>query len=307
VAFAPYRLTHLEPYERRESISQAMEAFYGQPSGADPYAAARQRVRRQIDRQVARQQIKRRALLRAQPSEERLIALRHKGELLLAYASQVQPGQEALSVPYQPDQPPLHIVLDPAKSAVENAQHYFQQYEKAKRAAEEGPRRLAEVARTLDYLQQLATDLALAEDQPGIAQVESALAEAGLAPRRRQRPTARSAPLRVVSDDGFVILVGRNSRQNDELTFGLAQADDVWLHAQGVPGAHVVIRTEGREVPENTLHEAAQWAAQQSAARDERSVRVDYTPRKNVRRPKGGKPGQAIYRGQKTLVVRPLD
>ena len=307
VAYAPYALTQYEAYEQRESISQAMEDFYGQASGADPYAAARQRVQQLIERQRARYQLKLKALLRAQPSQERIATLRHKGELLLAYASQIAPAQQELVVPYQANQPALHIALDPAKSAVENAQRYFRQYEKAKRAAEQVPQRLAQVQQTLDYLQQLATDLALAEDQPGIAEVESSLAEAGFAPQKRQRAAPRATPLRITCEDGFVILVGRNSGQNEELTFRLAQPEDVWLHAQGVPGAHVVIRTEGREVPEDTLREAAAWAAQRSAARDEGSVRVDYTLRKFVRRPKGGKPGQAIYRNQKTLLVRPQD
>ncbi len=304
VAFAPYTLTHYVRHEARASISHAMEAFYVQQVGADPYAAVRQRVQEHIDRQRERQEQKRAALLRAQPSEERLATLRQKGELLLAYASQIQPRQETLIVPYQAGQPALHIELDPTRSAVENARRYFRQYEKAKSAAEEVPQRLVEVERTLDYLGQLATDLALAEDQPGIAEVEAALAAAGFAPQRRQRRPPRSTPLRIVSQDGFVILVGRNSWQNDELTFRLAQADDVWLHAQGVHGAHVVIRSQGREVPEGTLREAAALAAQHSAARRESSVRVDYTLRKNVRRLKGGKPGQVLYRGQKTFVVR---
>jgi predicted ribosome quality control (RQC) complex YloA/Tae2 family protein len=307
VAFAPYLLTHYAPHERRESISLAMEAYYAQQIGADPYGAARQRVQRRIDRQRERQERKREALLRAQPSEERMTALRQKGELLLAYASQIQSGQETLVVPYEAGQAALHIALDSSRSAVENAQRYFRQYEKAKSAAEEVPRRLAEVDRTLEYLEQLATDLAQAEDQPGIADVESALVAAGFAPPKRQRQAPRSTPLRLVSDDGFVILVGRNSWQNEELTFRLAQADDLWLHAQGVPGAHVVIRSERREVPEITLRQAAQLAAQHSAARTETTARVDYTLRKNVRRPKSGKPGQVVYRGQETLVVRPLD
>ena len=304
VAFAPYALTHWARYERRDSISQAMEAFFAQQVGADPYATAKKRVQEQIDQQRARQEQKRGALLRARPSPERLITLRQKGQLLLAYAAQIQPGQETLIVPYETGQKALHIALDPTKSPVENAQRYFRQYEKAKSAAAEVPQRLAEVERTLDYLEQLATDLALAEDQPGIAEVEAALPAVGLTPQERQRQPPRSRPLRIVSEDGFVILVGRNSWQNEELTFHLAQSDDVWLHAQGMAGAHVVIRSEGRDVPERTLIQAAELAARHSAARKERSVRVDHTLRKNVRRPRGGKPGQVIYRGEKTLVVR---
>jgi predicted ribosome quality control (RQC) complex YloA/Tae2 family protein len=307
VAFAPYRLSHYPHHELRDNISEAMEMYYAGQAGRDAYAVQRQRVERIIESQRERQLRRREALLRAQPAADRVAGLRQKGELLLAYASQVSPGQSELIVNLGEGEPSVHITLAPSKSAVENAQDYFRQYEKAKSAAVEVPRRLAEVDQELAYLDQLSTDVVLAVDQPGIAAVESALGQAGYLPKGKKPQPPRTPPLRVVSDDGFVIWVGRNSGQNEELTFRLAQADDVWLHAQGVPGAHVVIRTEGRDVPNRTLREAAGLAAQHSAAREENSVRVDYTLRKNVRRPKGGRPGQATYRGQKTLVVRPAE
>ncbi len=151
----------------------------------------------------------------------------------------------------------------------------------------------------------MSPELALAEDKPGIAAVESALAEAGHLARSRQVRRPATGPLRVQSAEGFVILVGRNSWQNEEVTFDLGAAHDLWLHAQGVPGAHVIVRTEGREVPAATLERAARLAAHFSAARQNHNVAVDYTLRRNVHRRREGRPGQVTYSDQRTIVVQP--
>jgi predicted ribosome quality control (RQC) complex YloA/Tae2 family protein len=116
---------------------------------------------------------------------------------------------------------------------------------------------------------------------------------------------SRSRPLSVDSPDGFCILVGRNSRQNDEVTFKRAAPDDLWLHARGIPGGHVVIKSGGREVPERTLHQAAALAAYYSRDRREDLVAVDYVARRHVRRARGKRPGLVIYRGERTIRVRP--
>jgi predicted ribosome quality control (RQC) complex YloA/Tae2 family protein len=305
IAYAPYELTQYPHRERRGSISEAMASYYAQRAGTDAYAAARSRAQEAIEQQRERQLRKRRALLRAQPAPERLDALRRKGELLLAYAQQVSPGQSELVVHLAETEPPVHIALDPTRSAIENAQQYFRRYEKAKSAASEVPQLLAQVDGELAYLEQLSTDLTLAEDQPGIADVEGALAEAGYLPKPKKHRRPAMGPLRVLSEEGFVILVGRNSWQNEEVTFRRSAGHDVWLHAQGVPGAHVLIRTEAREVPEATLSRAAELAAHFSTARHEENAPVDYTLRRNVRRLKGGKLGQVLYKGQKTIIVKP--
>jgi len=305
IAYAPYPLTQYQQRESRDSISQAMIDFHTQRIGTDAYAVLRKRVQDRIEAARQRQLRKQEALLRAQPGRGLLDELRTKGEWLLAYAHEVSPGQSELVVHPGEAEAPVHIALDSFKSPIENAQEYFRRYEKAKSAAAEVPALLAAVDVELAYLDQLSTDLALAEDQPGIAAVEAALAQGGYLTRPKvvRRPAA--GPLRLVSDDGLTIWVGRNSWQNEEVTFGLCAADDIWLHAQGVPGAHVVIRTEGRNVPQDTLQQAAELAARFSAARHNATVAVDYTIRRNVRRRKGGKPGQVLYREHKTLTVRP--
>ncbi len=304
IAYAPYALTQYAQRETRETISEAMTSYYGQQSGRDAYAVARNELSQAIAQQRQRQLRKRKALARSEPTPGRLEELRRHGQLLLAYAHQVSPGQENLVVDLGLGELPVSIVLDPHRSAIENAQDYFRRYEKAKSAVDEVPQVLAKVDAELAFLDQLSTDLDLATDRSGIEAVRSALGQAGyLAASGRKVRAPKQGPLRVQSDEGLVILVGRNSWQNEEVTFRRSSSQDVWLHAQGIPGAHVVIRSEGSEVPETTLRQAAELAAHFSAARDQKNVAVDYTLRKNVRRLGGGRPGQVTYRRHKTIIV----
>lgn len=305
-AFAPYLLTHLATYESVESISQAIERYIVAQTSRDPYAAAKRRVRTLIE--TARKQVerKRQSLERSlQPAEE-IDRLRRSGEWILAYAQQLSPGQSRLQVTGWESESPLEIALDPTKSPTENAQAYFDRYARAKNAAQEVPPLLNEVTLTEQYLQQLLTDLDLASTQPEIEDVHRALQEASHdKPTDGRKPGPRSRHLVVQSDDGFTILVGKNSRQNEEVTFKQAGADDVWLHVRGAPGAHVIIRCGNRPVTERTLHKAAQLAAYFSAARADAQVAVDYTRVRYVRRIKGAGPGMVTYRQEKTLYVSP--
>jgi predicted ribosome quality control (RQC) complex YloA/Tae2 family protein len=111
--------------------------------------------------------------------------------------------------------------------------------------------------------------------------------------------------LRVTSSDGIPILVGRSARQNDAITFGQARPGDLWLHARNVPGAHVIVRGEGRSVPERTVAEAARLAAQHSKARHDTAVDVIVTERRHVRRIPGAPPGLVTVSGERVLRVRP--
>lgn len=306
IAFAPYPLTQYGDWEEVESISQAVEAYYKQVVGEDAYAAAKQRAREAIFR--ARDKMRRRqeALERSRVSQAQVEELRRQGEMILAYAHHIKPGQRELTAPIGPDEPPLLIELDPHLSSVENAQHYFKRYKKAKSAAGEIPALLQRAELEMRYLDQLETDLDLAANRPEIREVEACLAEAGYIKEQRQRrKVGRSQPLAVSSQDGLLILVGRNSRQNEEVTFRRAAPNDLWLHARGAPGAHVIVKTGGQEVPEATLRQAAQLAAYYSQARGSARVAVDYTERRYVRRIKGAGPGLVTYTQEKTIRVTP--
>lgn len=304
IAYAPYQLTHLGPATPVASISQAIALYHGQGRPSDPYAGLREAVAQEIAAARAQLERQRAALQRQRVNPEEVQRLREAGEWLLALASQIRAGQESVTVDLGMASP-VQIELDPRLSPAENAQAYFARYRKAQRAAEEIPQRLQAVERDLAYLEQLALDLKIAASQPEIAAVREALAAAGYLRERPRRSAPPPGPIKVISPDGFTILVGRNSRQNDELTFRTATPDDLWLHARGVPGAHVIVRCHGHLVPPATIQRAAELAAYYSAARDEPEVIVSVVPRRRVRRQPGGHPGQVIYTGEETVRVQP--
>ncbi|MGC9335031.1 MAG: Rqc2 family fibronectin-binding protein, partial [Anaerolineae bacterium] len=303
VAYAPYRVTHRGELQALPTISRAIEVYTAAATTADPYAAAKRPVRQAIAGARGRLEGRHAALTRSLAEAAEAEQWRQWGEWILAYAHTVTPGQSEL-VADTGQGPPLHIPLDPQLSAADNAQAYFARYRKAQRAAEEVPRHLREVDLALRDLDQLDTDLDLASSRPEIEEVRTALIEAGhLKPRKRRRGIQPSQPLSLASPDGLTILVGRNSRQNDEVTFRRAGGDDWWFHARGVPGAHVIVRAGGDRLPERTIRRAAELAAFFSRMRNEPDVLVDYTQRRYVRRIPGAAPGLVTYTQEQTIRV----
>jgi predicted ribosome quality control (RQC) complex YloA/Tae2 family protein len=225
--------------------------------------------------------------------------------MILAYAHAVQRGQRTLQAQVDLDTPPLLIELDPQLSAVENAQAYFRRYEKNKTASADIPALLEAAQLELSYLDQLSTDLALASNRPEIDEVRLALVERGYVAQKRGVTMQRGRPLRIVSEDGMTILVGRSARQNQEVTFRRAAPQDLWLHAVDAPGSHVIVKSEGQDVPERTLRRAAELAAYYSAARGEGGVTVAYTQRRYVRQIRKAGPGMVTYRHEQTVRVLP--
>lgn len=304
-AFAPYLLTQYVEHERVKTISAALDRYYSAQAESDAYAPARARVQAALDEARKRVSSRHSALERQLVPQQELDRLRLSGEMILAYAHTLQRGDTRLEAQVDFENPPLAIDLDPNLTPVENAQAYFERYEKAKSATAEIPQLLARADLELDYLDQLATDLELASNRPEIDEVYTALEEAGYAPSRRGPKAPRGQPLRIVSQDGLVIWVGRSARQNQEVTFRRADPDDLWLHVVSAPGAHVIVKSGGRPVPEGTLQRAAALAAYYSALRQENNVLVAYTQRRYVRHIRGARPGMVTYRREQTMRVSP--
>lgn len=305
IAFAPYELRQFERSERVAEISEAMWRYFEERITSDAYATARQRVRKLIDNAVSSVE---RALtqVRAQRVDEAQVeALREAGELLLSYQHRIEPGAEEVTVPGY-DGEPRSIALDPDLTPVENAQAIFERYRKAKRAAKEIPARIRALKADLAYLDQLAGDLALAESRPEIDAVHEALSEAGWAPRKPKQSSSGMAkrPRRFDIED-FPIFVGRNAPQNEQVTFERGDPDDLWLHARGLAGAHVIVKSGGRNVPDEVVEGAARLAAYYSSARESDQVDVDVTERRFVKRAPGRRPGMVTYRNERTLLVEP--
>jgi predicted ribosome quality control (RQC) complex YloA/Tae2 family protein len=304
-AYAPYPLTHYASWAPVATISRAIDRYEQAVQSADAYGPARRRAQALLEEARERVRGRLEALKGQLISQGELDRLRLSGEMILSYAHAIRRGQSELEAQADLEGPPMRITLDPERTAVENAQAYFERYEKAKAAGAEIPALLQKARFELAYLDQLETDLELASNRPEIDEVRSALIEAGYAPRKRRAQIQRGQPLRLTSPDGLPILVGRSARQNHEVTFRQAVPDDLWLHAVDVPGAHVIVESGGQEVPRATLQRAAGLAAYYSAARGEGRVLVAYTARRYVRQIRGAGPGMVTYRNERTIAVPP--
>ena len=308
-AFAACPLTHLD-WQPCSSISEAMAAVYGELAGSQAYDEARKPVQAALVDAKAKLSGKLESLRQGLRDESERERLRQSGELILAYQYTIAEGQSELRAQYDFDSPELIIALDARLTPLENAQTYFRRYDKAKAAAQAVPALIAETKLELAYIAQLESDLANAANWLEIDDVIQSLQARGHwagARLKRLGGGGRQGPLRIVSRDGYVLWVGRNSRQNAQLTFKRANPQDVWLHARDVPGAHVVIRDDGRRMKEDLLMQAAAVAAHYSQRRNDSSVQVDYTRVKYVRAIKGAGPGMVTYRNEKSLWVRPQD
>ncbi len=321
--YAPYPLRQFGgPPTEYADLTTLLDAVHAPERAPDPLAHPRAALLAQIEprRAVLRRKIA--SLASTIVGPERLAEMRTHGELVLAYQSGMDPNQKELIVPEMN----LTIPLDPALTALENAQRLFKRYHKARDAAAITPGLLEATQAELDYLDQLAVHAVLAADPQSLAAVRGELREelAGPAPAGKAskkggtragkggkhkggnpKEQPRSAPLRLRAADGAEILVGRSARQNDEVTFHQAGPRDIWLHARQIPGAHVILRVSGQAPNPATLLEAAAIAAYHSQARESTTVPVDYAPVRNVRRIKGGKPGLVHYSGETTLIARP--
>jgi predicted ribosome quality control (RQC) complex YloA/Tae2 family protein len=315
IAYAPYDLTHLRDREPMLGISEAILRFLEARDSYDPYRGVRERLHGLVAEQKERQQARLASLRRSLVPEEEIEGIKMRANAILAMAWAIQPGQRELVVdpsevgaPAQLAGEKLVIPLDPRLTPAQNAQELFQSYHKMKAAAEGGPQRIVESEQELAYLEQLDVEIDLAEDRPQLDEVEMAMREAGYQPPEKgQRSAPRSQPLRHYAPDGSLILVGRNSAQNEQVTFKLAGPVDTWLHAHGAPGAHVLIKNGGQPLDEGTLLMAARLAARYSAARREGIVQVDFTARRHVRHIKGARPGMVTYSHERTVQVDPQD
>lgn len=325
VAFAPYRLQSLEAtasVETMESISLAIERYFAPREAAERLTTQRARLLAMI-KPVAERAERRLLTIEQQVANAReQLPLRHLGDLLLTYRPEIDRDQRELALEdFEGDK--VRIAVDPALTAVQNAQAIFKRYARAKRTIEAlGPQQ-HDLALELAYGRQVLTDVALCETPADVVRLDTELRDSGFfaererasggrtkgkrAPRKGERgPAAAAATPSTLQLDGFDVLFGRTSQLNDTLTFRLAGKQDLWLHARGVPGAHVVIRSGGRPVPQGVLHGAAAIAAYLSASRGEARAAVDYTTVSNVRRQPGGKPGLVTYGSERTVQVPPI-
>ncbi len=301
VAFAPYPLTQCAVSQPVESINAAILEFltHGQP--IDSYGEARSKVALLVKDALERAKHRVEQMRSQAVQPVKIDQLRENGQLLLTYQFMVHKGMTEVEVTdYAGEQ--RKIKLDPRLSPSDNAQAYFTRYDKALRANEGLPQRLAAEENELQFLRQLEADILIASSRPQIDAVYNALVDGGWVREKKRPRLPQGGPLRVESGD-WLIWVGRSATQNEQVTFKIASPEDLWLHVHEKPGAHVVIKGPSSEVPQAVIGQAAQLAAYYSAARNEGGVQVDVTHLKFVRSIPGAHKGLVTYRESESVWV----
>ena len=231
------------------------------------------------------------------------------GELINTYGYQLENDAKSLTCLNYYTNEEITIPVDPTKTASENANKYFNRYNKLKRTNEALSVQMKEVENEILHLENISNSLEIAREETDLVLIKEELTESGYMRRKsikgkKQSKIPKSKPLHFVSSDGFDMYVGKNNYQNDELTFKFANGGDWWFHAKGMAGSHVIVKCPGGiEPPIKTFEEAGSLAAYFSKGRSDEKVEIDYTQKKNVKKPNGGKPGFVVYYTNFSLVA----
>ena len=236
--------------------------------------------------------------------------LRQLGDILTANIRKITKGQTKVLVEdfYDPDMKTIEVALSPLLSPQQNAAKFYKDYAKMKNAEKELTRQIELGKQEQSYLRSVLEELNRADTDAAIEEIRQELQAGGYVRAdtgKKRMKQGKLAPMRFESTDGYPIYVGRNNRQNEELTFKLARKDDLWLHAQKVHGSHVIISCGGTKPPDDTITQAAQLAAHYAETAGGQNIPVDVTPVKQVKKVPGAKPGMVIYHTYNTVIVNP--
>lgn len=229
------------------------------------------------------------------------------GEMINTYGYGIEEGAKSFTALNYYTNEEITVPLDETLSARENSVKYFDRYNKLKRTFEATNKLLIEVQAEITHLESVSNSLDIALYEEDLTQIKAELIEYGYVKRKGTAKKERftSKPFHYLSSDGFHIYVGKNNFQNEELSFQFATGNDWWFHAKEIPGSHVIVKTNGKELPDRTFEEAAALAAHYSKGKNQEKVEVDYTLRKNLKKPNAAKPGFVIYHTNYSMVISP--
>lgn len=231
------------------------------------------------------------------------------GDLLNTYGYSLKGGESSFTAEnFYDDNKEITIPLDKNKSAKENAKKYYDRYAKLSRTTKALSEEILKTKSDIEHLQSIQTALEVSSDDESLSQIRQELVDFGYIKKhsssKKQKIT--SHPYHYISSDGYDIYVGKNNYQNEELTFKVATGNDWWFHAKGIPGSHVILKSNNEEeLPDRVYEEAASLAAFYSKAKDADKVEVDYIQKKNIKKVAGAAPGFVIYHSNWSIVVTP--
>ena len=316
IDFSCINLSYLDgnKFIKNDSISQIIEDYYKTKDFKERVHQRTADLRKSISIKLERLYHKQKKIEKELRDADNADEFKVKGELLTSYIYMIQKGMESVEVAnfYDPNYSNIRIALNKNLTPSENAQKYFKKYNKLKTAKIELTSQIAICNEEIEYLENIMLGIENCENLEELNDIKDELIKLGYAkaPFRYKAkkdidPTTK--PNQFTSSDGFKILVGKNNKQNDYLTLRIADPEDLWMHTKNIPGSHVIIKCAGKEVPDNTLLEAATLAAYFSKARLSSQVPVDYTMKKHVKKPSGSKPGMVIYETNSTIYVTPTE
>ena len=231
------------------------------------------------------------------------------GDLLNTYGYSLKGGESSFTTEnFYDDNKEITIPLDKNKSAKENAKKYYDKYAKLSRTTKALSEEILKTKNDMEHLQSIQTALEVSSDDESLSQIRQELVDFGYIKKhssaKKQKIT--SHPYHYISSDGYDIYVGKNNYQNEELTFKVATGNDWWFHAKGIPGSHVILKSNNEEeLPDRAYEEAAALAAFYSKAKDADKVEVDYIQKKNIKKVAGAAPGFVIYHSNWSMVATP--
>ena len=307
-AFCPIR--QYGDCRQADSFGALLDSFYILRDRKDAMRQKSQAVRKTVSNLCQRLQRKlaiQEKELSATYDRERL---RQLGDILTANIHRIQKGQTSVTVEdfYDENMAQIEVPLSPVLSPQQNAAKYYKDYTRMKNAQKELTHQIELGQQELSYLQSVLEELNRAASDAELEEIRKELQEGSyLRPDTgsKRMKQAKLPPLRFQSTDGYPIYVGRNNRQNDELTFKSARKDDLWLHAQKIHGSHVIISCGGTTPPDDTVTQAAQLAAYYAESTAGQNIPVDVTPVRQVKKIPGSKPGMVIYHTYRTVIVNP--
>ena len=307
-AFCPIR--QYGPCQEAESFGALLDMYYTVRDRKDAMRQKSQAVRKTVQNlctRLTRKLAIQEKELEATYDRERL---RQLGDILTANLHRIVKGQTVVQCQdfYDEDMKTIDIPLSPILSPQQNAAKFYKDYARMKNAEKELTKQIELGENELNYLKSVLEELNRAQNKAELEEIRRELQDGGYlraeAGKKRIKQ-GKLAPMRFESTDGYPIYVGRNNRQNDELTFKLARKDDIWCHASKVHGSHVIISCGGTKPPDNTVTQAAQLAAYYAETGGGQNIPVDVTSVKQVKKIPNGKPGMVIYHTYKTVIANP--
>lgn len=311
IDFSPVNMIQFSGYNTKNytSVSELIEDFYRSRDFVYRMNQKTQDLKKLVSQNIERCIRKKELQLKTLKEIENRDTLRLFGELITANIYSIKKGMTTAELPnfYSENYETVSIPLDGNKTPSENAQKYFKSYNKAKRTFDALQEQILSNNDELEYLEGVLTSVGNCTNEQDIKEIRQELRDNGYIKKikgsKGKTSQKKSKPLHFISSDGYDIYVGKNNYQNDELTLKFAKPKDMWLHTKKIPGSHVIVVYRGETFPDTTLTEAAMLAAYYSKAQGSPMVPVDYTEKKNVKKPNGAKPGMVIYETNKTAYV----